>query len=171
MLRMDLHTGTYLADLLLGSVNIYFLPLMLFVTTSLVGTMIGSAWGTIALMLPIAIPMLVTFSNVTTPTGLTELPLLFPVLGAIFSGAVFGDHTSTVSSATIMAANSAGCYPLDHVITQLPYALVAWGCCCLSFLSASYFSSLMSPWLNGLISCGIGLIPCLCIMWLLNKNK
>ncbi len=170
ILRVDLETGSYLAHKLLGSVPLYLFPLMIFITTTLISMAIGTAWGTITLMLPIAIPMYLTFTAIATPATLADLPLLFPILGALFSGAVVGDHVSPVSSAGIMAANSSGCYPLDHTITQFPYAIPAIIGCCISFFVVS-FLNFNSVALNALISLIIGLIPCLSIHYVLNKRR
>ena len=123
MLRIDLHVGAYLASLLLKNISVMFLPLLFFIVGVITSTLIGTAWGTIALLLPIGIPMTYTLAAIQTPTTLHDLPMLIPTIGAILSGATFGDHTSPIAAAGIMAATSSGCKPLDHIQTQYPYAL------------------------------------------------
>lgn len=123
MLREDLGTGSYLAHILLGSVSINLLPLMFFIVSLIIALSIGTAWGTMALMFPIAVPMLIQFSGATPPLTAEQLPLLLPVLGAILSGAVAGNNISPIADTTVMVSSSSGCYLIDHVQTQLPYVL------------------------------------------------
>jgi Na+/H+ antiporter NhaC len=170
MLRIDLQTGPYLASLLLGKISMYLLPFMFFISSLIIAITTGSAWGTIALMLPIAIPMLMTFAQTQAPALLSDLPLLLPTLGAIFSGAVCGDHISPVSETTIMASTSSGCYPVDHAITQFPYAAPALFFTCIAFLVAGY-CTFSTPWLTALAGFSAGLIPCLLTLSMLNQKK
>lgn len=170
ILRVDLQTGPYLASLLLGTISMYLLPFMFFIVSLITAITTGSAWGTIALMLPIAIPMLMTFARVQAPATLFQLPLLLPTLGAIFSGAVCGDHISPVSETTIMAASSSGAYPVDHAITQFPYAVPAIVGASCAFIVSGYYNEL-TPWINALFSFGLGLSVCLLILYLLNTRN
>lgn len=170
LLRVDLQTGPYLASLLLGKMSMNLLPCIFFITSLIIAITTGSAWGTIALMLPIAIPMLMAFTNIQAPTQLAELPLLLPTLGAIFSGSTCGDHVSPVSETTIMASTSSGCYPLDHAVTQFPYAAPAILFSCVAFLISGYYIT-STPLIMALISFLAGLIPCLFTLYLLNHKE
>lgn len=170
VLQQNLFTGHYLASVLLGSVSIPLLPVMFFFV-SLLGTIItGSSWGTIALMLPISLPMLTTLLGVTTPTTPAMIPVLFPVLGAIFSGAVCGDHISPISETTIMAATSAGTYPLDHTQTQLPYALPAIISSAFAFLIAGLLINYSTIVIIG-TSLGVGIVSNLCMLLVMHKKS
>ncbi|WP_227374268.1 Na+/H+ antiporter NhaC family protein [Haladaptatus halobius] len=91
-------------------------PVLLFLVTSGVSFSDGSSWATYGIMFPIAIP--VAFS-----TG-ANLPL---VLGAVFSGGIFGDHSSPISDTTVLASSTSGSDHLVHVRTQIPYALICAG--------------------------------------------
>jgi Na+/H+ antiporter NhaC len=135
MLKTDVCTGQYLALLLLGSVSTFLLPALFFIVSLLCALATGSAWGTFSLMLSIAVPMLVSLSGVA-PLGPQAIVLLMPVLGAIFSGAVCGDHISPISETTIMAAASTNIEPLQHAYTQFPYALPAVISTFIAFLGA-----------------------------------
>ncbi len=123
--RDDLHTGAYLAHLFLDSLSDIFLPLMIFVTAVTITLTTGSAWGTFALLLPIVTQMLITLQSIPTPTTPESIYLLLPCLGAIFSGAVCGDHLSPFSETTIMTATATGITPLQHAKTQLVYMIPA----------------------------------------------
>ncbi|BCX46397.1 sodium/proton antiporter [Haloferula helveola] len=93
-----------------------WLPLAVFATAAATAFITGSSWGTMALLMPLAL-------GVLDPA---DAPTIAPaVIGAVFGGAVFGDHASPFSDTTIVSALAAGCRPFDHVISQLPYALTA----------------------------------------------
>lgn len=156
MLKSDLHTGEYLAHTLLGSMNPSLFPFAFFIVSTITAFMTGTSWGTIALLLPIAIPMLTSTATMALPLLPDAVPLLFPVLGAVFSGAVCGDHVSPISETTIMAATSTTSYPLDHAYTQIFYALPAMICSALSFLMCGYLTS-YSLGIKALISVSIGI--------------
>ncbi len=137
LFKQDLQVGVYLADIIHGTTALHFLPCMIFIISAIVAIITGTSWGTIALMLPITIQLITTLLQ-TTSAYPEQIPLLFPLLGAVFSGAVCGDHISPISETTIMASTSAGCYPLDHVYTQFFYALPAIIASLIAFLVAGF---------------------------------
>ncbi len=78
----------------------------------------GTSWGTFGIMLPLAGDM----------AAASDISLMLPMLAAVLAGSVFGDHSSPISSTSILSATGAGCHHIDHVMTQLPYALaIAFG--------------------------------------------
>jgi Na+/H+ antiporter NhaC len=97
-----------------------WLPLAVFLTAGATSFATGSSWGTMALIMPLALGVLRDGSD---PAILASAAP--PVIAAVFGGAVFGDHASPFSDTTIVSALAAGCRPLDHVLSQLPYALTA----------------------------------------------
>lgn len=123
LLSSDLQTGAYLANTLVGALPSWIIPLMFFIASGATSFAMGSSWGTVAIIIPIAIPMLLTLSPAAGPVLMTQLPLLFPTIGAILSGAVLGDHISPISDTTIMTATSTGSYHIDHVYTQFIYVI------------------------------------------------
>ena len=171
ILTNDLATGNYLASTLLGALPLAFFPLMLFAASTIIAIITGSSWSTLALLTPIAIQTLTSMTNLPLPAYPSAMLMLFPVLGAIFSGAVCGDQISPISETTIMAATSCGAYPLDHAQTQFPYALPAIISSGIAFLLVG----LLIP--QGLLfaltfSLGIGLPLCLSMLYALNaRNK
>jgi Na+/H+ antiporter NhaC len=157
LLREDLLTGQYLAHIMIGSINVKFFPVMFFLTAAATSFALGSAWGTIAIMFPIAVPMLIQFLGLSTPASIHNLELLFPTLGAILSGAVSGDHISPISDTTIMSSTSTGCHHIDHVTTQLTYSLPVLVASAIAFLMVGILIDY--PWwitVGG--SLGIGII-------------
>jgi len=113
-LTRDLGTGEFLAAALDGSVQLWMLLPLIFVLSAITGFSIGSSWGTFAIMLPLAIPLAITL-------GLPAAPFI----AAAISGGIFGDHASPISDTTIIASMASGVEHIDHVRTQLPYALLA----------------------------------------------
>ena len=136
ILRNDLGTGTYLASILTGAISIKLLPLMFFIVSTVTALTTGSSWGTIALIVPIATSVVTSFVSTELPTTIEHVAILIPTLGAIFSGAICGDHISPISETTIMSATSSGSYSIDHTITQLPYALPPFIASIVAFLLA-----------------------------------
>jgi len=99
-------------------------PAAVFIVSAAVSFSTGTSWGTIAILTPLAVPLL--FQSVPDPGGL--LPL---VVSAILGGSVFGDHCSPISDTTVMSSMASGADHVDHVRTQLPYALLAASTACL----------------------------------------
>lgn len=156
LLRENLRTGEYLANVLVGSVNLKFFPLMFFLSAAATSFALGTSWGTMAIMFPLAIPMVISFLNLSTPTTIDHVSLLFPVLGAIVSGAVSGDHISPISDTTIMSSTSCGSYHVDHVQTQMTYAIPVLISTAVAYLVAGFlvgypfYVSILLPFLIGL---------------------
>ena len=109
----DMNTGTYLSTLVQGNIGLHWLPVILFVLSGAMAFSTGTSWGTFGIMLPIAGDM----------AGATDLVMMLPMLSAVLAGSVFGDHCSPISDTTILSSTGARCKHIDHVATQLPYAL------------------------------------------------
>jgi Na+/H+ antiporter NhaC len=163
MLKGDICTGQYLASLFIDSVSLWLIPALFFMVSLVCALATGSAWGTFSLMLSIAVPMIIGVLNASIPAEPDMLGLLFPVLGAIFSGAVCGDHISPMSETTIMASTSCGTPPIIHAYTQFPYALPAIISAILAFLIAGYcvtmnYSMILFPSMAAATLCCVTLI-------------
>lgn len=109
----ELRTGLYLAGLAEGILSPGVVPAILFVLSGAMAFSTGTSWGTFAIMLPIGIPMVAALGSD-----------LHMTVGAVLAGGVFGDHCSPISDTTIISSMAAGSDHIDHVNTQLPYALV-----------------------------------------------
>jgi len=120
---MTLGTGTYVANLVGENIPGVFLAPLVFLVSAFIAFSVGSSWGTFAIMIPIAVP-------IATTLGL-PVPLL---LGAAISGAIFGDHASPISDTTVLASMASATDHIDHVRTQLPYALLAAAIATVGFL-------------------------------------
>ncbi len=122
-LTNDLGTGKYLASLAQGIVSPALIPVMVFLLASLIAFSTGTSWGTFSIMMPIAVALSVA-------TGAH----LYLVIGAVVSGGIFGDHASPISDTTIISSMAAGCDHIEHVTTQLPYALIGGALAALLFV-------------------------------------
>ena len=120
-----LGTGVYVAGVVGDTIPGPFLAPLIFIVSAFIAFSVGSSWGTFAIMIPIAIPIATTLGY--------PVPLF---LGAAISGAIFGDHASPISDTTVVASMASATDHIDHVRTQLPYALLAAAIAATLFLIA-----------------------------------
>ncbi|MCK4517298.1 hypothetical protein KAT92_00845, partial [Candidatus Babeliales bacterium] len=156
ILTNDLMTGQFLASKMTGMISIPLFPLLFFVVTTLTTLAIGSAWGSMAIMFPIAIPMLVTLHQASPPILLTDIPSVLPTIAAILTGAVAGIHFSPISDVVIMAATSTGAHHIDHIKTQQIYILPVFFASCVSFFLSGLLLE-QQAYINVFVSLGVGL--------------
>jgi Na+/H+ antiporter NhaC len=140
-----LGTAIYLGQMLEGRITAAWLPTTVFLLASLVAFATGTSWGTMGILMPLVIriawQMLETEGNSIDPYD----PLLLATIGSVLAGAIFGDHCSPLSDTTILSSHASGCDHVQHVRTQIPYALLGAG-------TAILFGTLpvgygLSPWL------------------------
>ena len=111
-----------------------FLPAVIFIIGAAIGFATGTSWGTIGIMAPIVVQV---FNYDVQPTLCTI------GLAAACAGGVMGDHCSPISDTTIMASAGAHCYHLNHVFTQIPYALTVAGVAFVSFILAGLIQNVV----------------------------
>ena len=121
------------------------LPAVVFIIAAFLGFATGTSWGTFSILLPIVIPV---FSGGIPAADLTsELingnDMLMIAIAATLGGAVMGDHCSPISDTTIMASSGAQCYHLNHVATQLPYAMTVAVVCFANYILASFIQNVV----------------------------
>ena len=122
-----------------------FLPAVVFLIASFLGFATGTSWGTFSILLPIVIPV---FAGVDA-TALTVADIgpghdiLMIAIAATLGGAVMGDHCSPISDTTIMASSGAQCYHLNHVATQLPYAVTVAAVCFVNYILAGIIQNVV----------------------------
>lgn len=149
----SLGTGSYLADLLGSSLSPRLLPVLVFLVAAAMSFATGTSWGTMAILFPVVVPLAVAME----PTAGIPEPEFYAILlssiSSIMAGSIFGDHCSPISDTTVLSSMASSCDHIDHVRTQLPYALAAavvgmgvgdiptaWG---------------MSPWISLVLGTGI----------------
>ena len=119
-----LATGPYVASLVPSETPALLLPVTMFITTGAIAFTTGVSWGAMAIMIP---PSIAICANVAPET-------ISMVLGGVFAGVIFGDHCSPLSDTTILSSTGAGCDHIDHVRSQLPYALTSGAVACVAFI-------------------------------------
>lgn len=118
----ELGTASWLSESLQGRFPLSLLPAGIFLLGALISFSTGSSWGTMSVLMPLAIPVIFSLCEGIDAERDT---MIVAAIGAVFSGAVFGDHCSPFSDTTIVASIATEVEPLDHVRTQLPFALIA----------------------------------------------
>lgn len=111
----ELGTAKYLIKLLSGSFPAFLLPSLIFVLGSIISFSTGTAYGTMGILMPLAVPL----AHSINP----EMSFIIVSTSAVLTGAIFGDHCSPISDTTILSSMGAGCNHIEHVKTQMPYAL------------------------------------------------
>jgi len=122
----EVGTAPYLAQLLEGNVPLSLLPALVFVTAAAMSFATGTSWGTMAILVPLVIPLSVGLGG---GTGLVTggYSILLGTTSSVLAGAIFGDHCSPISDTTVLSSTASACDHLDHVRTQLPYAALIAG--------------------------------------------
>ncbi len=160
-----LGTGPYLASLLGESLPLWSLPGLVFLVAAATAFGTGTSWGTMAILFPVVIPLAVSMGASVGFAGGEHYPILLGAISSVMAGAVFGDHSSPISDTTVLSAMSSACDLVDHVRTQLPYALVVAG---VAMLVGELPAAL--EWLNPVFSILIGLVILYVILRVYGKN-
>ena len=117
-----LGTADFLVAIFQDLLHPYWLPVILFFTACFVAFATGSSWSTMAIMQPNVVLLAWSLGD-GTPIGSEGLLILS--IGSVLEGAIFGDHCSPISDTTILSSAASRCRHIDHVRTQIPYALLA----------------------------------------------
>lgn len=119
----DLHTADFMTQLLGDGISPFLIPAITFLLAAAVSFSTGSSWGTMAILYPLIIPAcwLVAAADGVPPD--VAMPILYNTVACVLAGSVLGDHCSPISDTTILSSLATSCNHIDHVRTQLPYAL------------------------------------------------
>ncbi len=156
-----LGAGTYLASLA-RDVPVGLLPLAGFLVAAAIAFSTGTSWGTMSILIPLALPLAVTLT-----AGHPDAPLLVMLVAAsVLDGAIFGDHCALISDTTIMSAVASDCPVVDHFQTQMPYTvppMLAAGLCGYGLLG-------LAPGVPWFAAFGLGLLLCFAAIRLLGQR-
>jgi Na+/H+ antiporter NhaC len=120
----EIHTADYLVQILRGTIAPHWLPVLTFLIAAIISFATGTSWGTMAIMMPLIIPL---GHSLSVDAGLSAADynlILVGVVSSVLAGSVFGDHCSPISDTTILSSMASACDHVDHVTTQLPYAIL-----------------------------------------------
>jgi len=135
-LTATLNTASYLVTLLADSLPVALIPGIVFILAAITAFTTGTSWGTMAILMPLVIPLswaVMGVNGIADPGG---MHILYSSVACCLAGAVWGDHCSPISDTTVLSSVASGCDHIEHVRTQLPYALLV-----------------------GIVALGIGTIP------------
>ncbi len=146
----DLGTASFCVAITSDAIEPALLPLVIFALAAAISFATGTSWGTMAILVPIAVPIAWKLSA----SGTTSDAVFLGSIAGVLSGATFGDHCSPISDTTVMSSMASACDHIDHVKTQLPYAAtVGVVSMAAGYLPAGFG---MSPWIG--LACGAGVL-------------
>lgn len=154
---VDLALGDYVSNLVNEKTISFLLPILCFLVALGIAFATGTSWGTFGILIPIV-------CSINKDTMCAALILQ---VAAVLSGAVCGDHISPISDTTILASTGAQCNHVQHVSTQIPYAMIVCACCILGYLVAGLTNSVIWTLLTGVVS----LVATLFVIWYVKKKK
>ena len=118
----ELHTASYLVSALGESLAPGLVPSMVFVLAAATAFATGSSWATMGILMPLVMPLV--WAVLSAAGAQDQMHIMYSAVSCVISGAVLGDHISPISDTTILSSMAAGCDHIEHVRTQLPYALI-----------------------------------------------
>jgi len=153
----ELHTADYLVNLIGDSIAPAMLPALVFILSGVITLGTGTSWGTMGILIPLVIPL--SFGLVVMNTGTVaanDMHIIYSSISCVLAGSVWGDHCSPISDTTILSSMASQCNHVEHVRTQMPYALVVG---VVSIVAGTAPAGFGMPWWMGFL---IGLV----VLWL-----
>ena len=128
LVTKDMHTAEFVSQLLVQwSLSPVFVPVLTFLLAALIGFSTGTSWGTMAILYPLILPASWLLCQEQGLSVDATMPLFYNVVASVLAGSVMGDHCSPISDTTIMSSLASSCNHMQHVRTQMPYALTVGG--------------------------------------------
>ena len=128
LIAKDMHTAEFVSHLLVQwSLSPVLVPALTFVLATLIGFSTGTSWGTMAILYPLILPASWMLCQEQGLSVEAATPLFYNIVASVLAGSVMGDHCSPISDTTIMSSMASGCNHMQHVSTQMPYALMVGG--------------------------------------------
>ena len=151
--------ASFLSEVVVGGgFPLALVPAIVFILSALIAFATGTSWGTFAIMIPIVMPIAVGLAASKGLGDAASLNATLICVSAVLGGAVFGDHASPISDTTILSSTGAGCPHLEHVATQLPYAMTVAACSFIGFLVGGFTLSAVAAWITALICFSLAMI-------------
>lgn len=144
----ELQAATWLADVLGQAIPTWILPALIFVLAAAIAFATGTSWGTMGILLPLAVPLTWAILGNEGMANESGMPILYASVASVLAGAVWGDHTSPISDTTVLASATSHCGVVEHANTQLPYGLVVGAIAVALGLLPAGFGA---PWWIGLV--------------------
>jgi Na+/H+ antiporter NhaC len=129
------------------------IPAIAFVLAAITAFTTGTSWGTMAILMPLIIPLswaVMVVHGIADPSG---MHIMYSSIACVLAGAVWGDHCSPISDTTVLSSIASGCNHIEHVRTQLPYALLVGGASLfIGTIPAGYG---LPPWVSLLVGAAV----------------
>jgi Na+/H+ antiporter NhaC len=149
----DLNAKGYLISILGDTLPVALVPAVVFVLAAITAFSTGTSWGTMGILLPLVLPLtwaVMTVNGVADPAG---MHIMYSAIACVLAGAVWGDHCSPISDTTVLSSIASGCDHIEHVRTQLPYAmLVGTVAIAIGTIPAGYG---LPPWISLIVGAAI----------------
>lgn len=127
----------YVSEIVInGNFPMAIMPLVVYIFSCLISFASGTSWGTMGIMIPIAVPVMIQLAGVSGLASAQTINATALTIGAVMGGSVFGDHCSPISDTTVLSSTGAAVPHLEHVATQLPYALFVAVCVMIGTIAA-----------------------------------
>lgn len=123
----EMHTAEFLTRFLADNITPVLIPVITFILAALVAFSTGSSWGTMAILYPLILPASWIMTESAGFEYAYALSIFHNVTASVLAGSVLGDHCSPISDTTILSSLASSCHHIDHVRTQMPYALTVGG--------------------------------------------
>lgn len=150
----ELNTANYLITVLADTLSVALVPAIIFALAAVTAFTTGTSWGAMGILMPLAIPLTWAVMGVNDMANPAGMHILYSAVSCTLAGAVWGDHCSPISDTTVLSSVASGCDHIEHVRTQLPYAmLVGIAAISIGTIPAGFG---LSPWL--LLPLGAGAI-------------
>ena len=162
----EMHTADFLTEMMDGTIAYWFIPALTFILSGFVAFSTGSSWSTMALIYPIILPAAWTIctGGDTDLSHAEAMSIFYNTVSAVLAGSVLGDHCSPISDTTILSSLASGCNHIDHVRTQIPYALTVGG---VSVLVGTIPAALGLP---AILSFALGIVSIILIIELVGRK-
>lgn len=165
LITEHMHTATFISNIMLEmSLSPYLVPAITFILSALVSFSTGSSWGTMAILYPLILPASWLISQNYGMDYISSMEIFYNVVACVLTGSVLGDHCSPISDTTILSSLASSCNHIEHVRTQLPYALTVG-------IVAVFFGTLPAAYgISSFILFPLGLILLYITQWVLGRK-
>jgi Na+/H+ antiporter NhaC len=119
-----LHTADYLVSILADTLPVALVPVTIFILSAITAFTTGTSWGTLGILMPLVIPLAWAVMGANDMQSAEHMHILYSSIACSLAGAVWGDHCSPISDTTVLSSMASGCDHIEHVRTQMPYALL-----------------------------------------------
>ncbi|WP_162846897.1 Na+/H+ antiporter NhaC family protein [Marinicella litoralis] len=150
----QLQTGQYISDSVKDFLSVHWIPLITFIIAALTAFGTGSSWGAMGIIIPLIVPVTYNLLDAQNLLDPEHFYIIYLTIASILAGAVWGDHCSPISDTTILSSMASGCDHIEHVRTQIPYAMYSGGFAVMIGIIPVSFG--MSPWI-AIVAATIGM--------------